>query len=208
MPEPVELRTDDGVILRGELRRNGPYWAVLVHDYDSDLESLAPLAEALAREEFTVLSVDLRGHGLSDGDPDEEASVVDVAAAVDWCRGEGAGQVFVAAAGRGAAGVLGAPVDSPIAAAVLLGPNVPPGWSGDRIRDWTGPKLFVVGTEDVEAERAARSAFDVCIGPRIFIQLPTSRRGHHLLSGECAVQALSKSVGYLTQHRSDLGRAA
>lgn len=208
MAETIELETAGSVTLRGHLERRGPYWTVLVHDLTLDLDSLAPLADALLRAEFTVLRIDLRGHGLSDGAVSEEATVVDVGAAVDWCCHAGAGQLFAAAAGRGAAGVLGAPADSPIAAAVLLTPSVPSVWLDARIRHWAGPKLFIVGSGDVKSEREARLAYDACIGPRLFSQLPTSDRSHELLLGDSAVQVLSQSVGYFVHHRSELERAA
>jgi pimeloyl-ACP methyl ester carboxylesterase len=204
MNEPVEITAADGVTLRGEVHRGSPYWAILVHDHGADLESLGPLASALAREEFSVLGIDLRGHGLSDGVWDEEGSVLDLAAAIAWARQEGAGQVFAVAAGESATALFEAAGPGLVAAAVLLGPRASPGCTTERIRRWSGPRLFVVGSNDVEGESSARGIFDVCIGPRLFVQLPTDARVHDLLIGEHASQALSHAVGYLAQNRSDI----
>src|SRR5579871_4101559 len=78
MIEVVEFTAADGVALRGELHPGDQHWAILVHDRDADLDSLAPLAAELAQNGFTVLAFDQRGHGLSDGTWTHEGATLDV----------------------------------------------------------------------------------------------------------------------------------
>ena len=72
-PVPVAIRLPDGLILRGhEWSQDGP--AVLfVHDLGDDLDAWGSLTAGVAAHGFRVISVDLRGHGLSDGESDPEA---------------------------------------------------------------------------------------------------------------------------------------
>ena len=72
-PVPVAIRLPDGLILRGhEWSRDGPA-VVFVHDLGDDLDAWGPVTAGVAAHGFRVISVELRGHGLSDGEPDAGA---------------------------------------------------------------------------------------------------------------------------------------
>ena len=72
-PLPVAIRLGDGLILRGhEWSRDGPP-VVFVHDLGDDLDAWGPMTARVAGHGFRVVSVELRGHGLSDGDPDADS---------------------------------------------------------------------------------------------------------------------------------------
>ena len=72
-PVPVAIRLPDGLILRGhEWSQDGPA-VVFVHDLGDDLDAWGSVTSGVAAHGFRVISVELRGHGLSDGDPDPEA---------------------------------------------------------------------------------------------------------------------------------------
>jgi len=105
--EPVEIRTEDGLLLKGTARApkagGGPApGALLIHDSGGDSAQLADIAERLVKGGFFVLSVDLRGHGASKtADLDWEKldaegrkslwafAPRDVEAAASWMRGQG-----------------------------------------------------------------------------------------------------------------------
>lgn len=72
--EQVELKTSDGLTLRGSFyaARGGARGqrvpaALLVHDAGSNQAALAPLAQRLQKQGMAVLAIDLRGHGASAG---------------------------------------------------------------------------------------------------------------------------------------------
>ena len=72
-PVPIAIRLRDGLILRGhEWSRDGPA-VVFVHDLGDDLDAWGTVTARVATEGFRVISVELRGHGLSDGEPDPGA---------------------------------------------------------------------------------------------------------------------------------------
>ena len=103
-PQKVWLTTSDGVKLAG-LFFAGPAGgpgALLLHMMPATKESWSGLAPLLVAAGFSILAIDLRGHGESrwtvDGrrldhelfeDRDHQAKIRDVEAAADWLRREG-----------------------------------------------------------------------------------------------------------------------
>ena len=77
-PLPVAIRLRDGLILRGhEWSRDGPP-VVFVHDLGDDLDAWGPVTARVAEHGFRVISLELRGHGLSDGEPDTSRVLEDM----------------------------------------------------------------------------------------------------------------------------------
>lgn len=81
-PIPAAVRLPDGLVLRGhEWPADGPA-VMFVHDFGDDLDAWGPLTARLAGLGFRVISLELRGHGLSSGDPEPAAIRKDLAAAL------------------------------------------------------------------------------------------------------------------------------
>ena len=81
-PYPIEIALADGTVLRGtEHPADGPP-LLFVHDLGEDLDVWGSVAPAVRSEGFRVICVELRGHGLSDGEPDPSATLDDVAGAL------------------------------------------------------------------------------------------------------------------------------
>ena len=77
-PLPVAIRLRDGLILRGhEWSRDGPP-VVFLHDLGDDLDAWGTVTARVAEHGFRVISLELRGHGLSDGEPDADRLLEDV----------------------------------------------------------------------------------------------------------------------------------
>lgn len=105
--EEVSVTTDDGVTLGARLWRGSDIAVVVAHDFDNlstpssgqraprSGEQLLWLSGTLAREGYTVLSPDFRGHGLSGGELDKNTGSVDMKAAYEWLVDEGANDVVV-----------------------------------------------------------------------------------------------------------------
>jgi pimeloyl-ACP methyl ester carboxylesterase len=129
-PEPVEIAAFDGCILRGQHWAGESTWVVLLHDVgsDEDLDRWRPLIPSLLAERLSVLAVDLRGHGASDGEWDEDAAVGDVVAGVEFARAQGAACVVVIAAGGSADDALWAMERTDVNGLVLVSPT----WRGAR----------------------------------------------------------------------------
>lgn len=77
-PIPVAIALESGLVLRGhEFSVDGPP-IVFVHDFDADLDAWVPVTSQIAGQGFRVISMDLRGHGLSEGEPDPLSAIDDL----------------------------------------------------------------------------------------------------------------------------------
>ncbi len=69
-PIPVAVSLEGGTVVRGhEWSHDGPP-VVFLHDLGADLDAWGSVPETVAAAGFRVISLDLPGHGLSDGEPD------------------------------------------------------------------------------------------------------------------------------------------
>ena len=63
--EKVAFRTEDGFMIKGNFTKGGRRAVVLLPQFTSNRDTYAGLAAKLADANFTVLALDLRGHGQS-----------------------------------------------------------------------------------------------------------------------------------------------
>lgn len=98
--EVVEFTTSDGVRLSGFQFGSGDTAVVLAHMRNSNKDAWVDAAAALARNGFVALTFDFRGYAGQEGTPDTKPDV-DVAAALEQMRNQGAQRVFVVGASMG-----------------------------------------------------------------------------------------------------------
>ena len=103
--EPVHFAAKDGWIIYGDLYGKGNRAVLLVHGGRFDKTSWANQAQAIAKEGFQVLAIDLRGRGASkEGPPDKRNDIampLDLLAAIRFLQGNGARSVSVIGASMG-----------------------------------------------------------------------------------------------------------
>jgi pimeloyl-ACP methyl ester carboxylesterase len=124
--EDVSFRSSDGKLLRGWLFPRGDRAVVMVHGKDGrrlDGECTVALARALTANGYTVLALDLRGHGESQGDRFSlgEYERLDVAAAVGFLeqRGIAASRIALFGESMGAGTVIQTLIVRPDVGAVV-----------------------------------------------------------------------------------------
>jgi pimeloyl-ACP methyl ester carboxylesterase len=199
--EPVELCTRDGLVLRGECRQGEPDWLVLVHDVGGDLDAWRPLIGLAELRGWSVLALDLRGHGGSDDPWDPDACVADVVLATSEVRRRGARAVCVAGAGEGAIAALRAAAESPPEALVMLSPGPVPEDHAGSLRAPEVSELIVVGSHSARDDADARRVAELSIGPALRVGLPTSAHGTELLAGALAQQAIEHVAAFWDEQR-------
>jgi dienelactone hydrolase len=110
MAEKIELIAKDGKKLKGHLytAMNPRGWVVYLHMMPATKESWKELAEFLQGEGYSGIAIDLRGHGESEGGPEEffsfsqeehRASILDLEAAIAYLLGQGAVRETIALVG-------------------------------------------------------------------------------------------------------------
>ncbi|RDI73620.1 Alpha/beta hydrolase family [Gaiella occulta] len=195
MIEAVEITTRDGFVLRGEVAVRASDWIVLVHAPGEDIDAWRPLSTLLEEHQLTVLAVDLRGHGGSDGEPDTAMAATDVEAMLYYARSHMALRVFLAAAAASAVPVLDIADRSPVEGLVLVSPL--------GVQD-TGetpvPRLVLHDPEDAEQEASAARLAEAP-GWSLGISLPAAGRSCGMVQGEWGENVTGYVIAFLRDVR-------
>jgi pimeloyl-ACP methyl ester carboxylesterase len=175
-PDAVEFEAADGVLLRGLIWGGHPDRVILLHDAGAiaDLDDWRPLIPTLLGQDLSVLAVDLRGHGASDGEWDPGACVADIAAIVNSSR---TGCVVIVAAGAAATAAVRAMELEPVDGLVLLSPAL----EDETPRGAGVSKLLIAGVLDPESRAAMDRLRIASIGWAVAVNLPTTAQGTALL---------------------------
>lgn len=170
-PNDFILTTADEVNITAEYHEtNGAERAVLlVHMLGHDKSDYNNLSLNLQKSGFTVLAIDLRGHGTSDldythfTDADWQNLVLDIQAGVDYLEEKGYTRIGVVGASIGANAALKQAVqDTRIDALVLLsaGENYHNLTTLDIAPFYTRPVMIVVALDDKDAAVAGTKLYN------------------------------------------------
>jgi len=198
---PFEVIASEGIRLRGESWPGGPDWVVLAHDYGSDLDCWRPLVGPLGAAGYSVATIDLRGHGASDGEATETSIEADLAALLAQARRDSSGLLVLVAAGAVAAAALSPDLTPRPDALVLFSPH-PLGQEDANLRGDGTVKLFFVGAADPQADSAVRALRNRSIGHAGVISFPTKAQGADLLQEPWRAHVVEQVVGFVDQARS------
>jgi pimeloyl-ACP methyl ester carboxylesterase len=200
-PLPFEVAAGDGIRLRGQLWEGGVDWVVMVHDIGGDLDRWLPLVSPLLKRGYTVASIDLRGHGASDGDADRPDLETDLSVAVVGARERCKGVLVVIAEGAAAVAALTPRLEGHSDGLVLFSPRPEPAELA-QLRGSGTAKLFFVGAADAEADRCVTELRNRSIGAAGVISFATTVQGTDLLQGPWRQHVIEQVVGFLDQLRS------
>lgn len=202
-PVPAECQAVDGVTLRGLKWDGDSGWLLLVHDSDedSDLDGWRPLVPGLMATDWSVLAIDLHGHGASDGNSDERSIAIDLDAWAAYVRVNGAEWIAVISTGRSATEVLEWASTTALGALVLLSPQGLDEKPGRNLRGAGEAKLFAVGSFDEVLGGQVSQARNRSIGWAMVVGVPTTRQGIALLTGELAPHVKERIVAFLREQR-------
>tara|TARA_B100000686_G_C16406806_1_gene770132 strand:- start:131 stop:739 length:609 start_codon:yes stop_codon:yes gene_type:complete len=198
---PIEIERDEGVVLRGEIEGESDRWAILLHDFGGDLDNWKPMRRKLISAGVKVFSLDLRGHGASDGEWSPEATIGDIEASIRHCRFANAKSVYLIGAGQAATASIVAAGEEVVQALVCLSPVLElEGIDSSRLRVSRAPKLFTVGASNIEAMRAAQALYRKMLGWRMLESRAVEEQGTDLLNGPGSEHIFEKTVGFLKSY--------
>jgi alpha-beta hydrolase superfamily lysophospholipase len=185
---PVEYALRDGAVLRGvELRSPGAAAvALILHDVGADIDALGALPQTLASSEVDVVALDLRGHGVSDGEePALDRLVGDVGDVVTRLR-ERAGRVCLVAVGATASAGVALGVADGIDGQVLVLPRLHPDVEVASRRRYC--MRMVMHAEGERLVGTPTQAFCApLLGERLMVSSPRLRDGVSALTGDSAL---------------------
>ena len=200
-PYPVEVALADGTVLRGiEHPADGPP-LLFVHDLGDDLDAWGSVASTVRSAGFRVIRLELRGHGLSDGEPDPSATVSDLEGALAEVTGAfgPVGLVVYGAAARASFG-LGGDHGAPIHAVISPMPE-----SGDAGGSLGGDadgvpamRVLFTGAHDELTHDYVRNVHSSLRGQNMWISTGTVLRGPALLQEH--PHLVEQLVMYMRRH--------
>lgn len=199
--EPVELAASDGVVLRGQHWPGADIWIILLHEAGMDLDCWQPLVLPLHEKGYSLLTLDLRGHGASDGDWAVSALGDDLEVAIAFAHEHGAQRIAVIGAGEGVLAALMNVHAKHLFAIVALSPGPIGDLPLDELRGGNVAKLFVVGSLGKRAAEAEQQIRDRAIGWTVLLRLPTEVQGTSLLAGPWQLHVQENIVAFLEEQR-------
>lgn len=199
--EPIELTASDGVVLRGHRWAGGDPWVVLFHEPGRDLDCWQPLVLPLINRGYSVLTLDLRGHGASEGEWNSAALGEDLEVAIAYARNNGASGVAFIGAGASALPALLDAHSRQMFAIVELSPGPLGELTPDDLRGAGVPKLLVVGSFGEAAVEAAQQIHSRATGWLVVMRLPTAEQGTSLLSDPWGRHVQEQIIAFLEEHR-------
>jgi pimeloyl-ACP methyl ester carboxylesterase len=193
----LSLRTTDGQTIAAESTGTGSHGVVLIHEDAGDKSGWTDLAATLAKNDFTVVAIDLRGHGASKGTLDDASypkMVADVQSAITWLNGRGVKDVALVGAELGANLALATAAANPdVDTLALLSPSL----SAKGVRVSTAldslgqrPVLLVASRDDAGAARAAALIYDKATGAKHLAVYDGNAAGRRMLNTAPALEGL------------------
>jgi pimeloyl-ACP methyl ester carboxylesterase len=200
-PEPIEFTVEHDTFLRGQYWAGDALTTLLVHEPgdEFDLDRWQPLIPYLLGAGATVVTIDLRGHGASDGDWDAAQDHTDLATVAGELTRRWAAKLVIIAAGESAIAAIRAAEAAKIDGVIALSPsNVP----GEPPRGAGESKLLIrAGGDDRKGDLdRIRPAL---IGPSVFLTVPGAETGTALLSGESALTCREHILSFLREIRAE-----
>lgn len=180
-PFPFEVALDSNLTLRGlEYAQDGPP-VLLVHDVGGDADSWGTIPALLVDAGFRAINLELRGHGLSDGEMDPETTLDDLTEALGIISGS-FGPVGLVAYGTVATlgFALGREQGSPVQ--ILISPL--PNESFDPGESIPAMRAIFAGTKDDETDDFVRGIYQRLAGQNMWFSTGISERGVDLLTGK------------------------
>ncbi len=196
-PRRVSFDTTDGGVIVADLYPGGAHGVVLAHGAVFDKESWSKQAVALVAEGLTVLAIDFRGYGKSQGGSARDDLSLDVLGAVAYLREQGAEQVSVLGGSMGAAASASAARRADVGSIhklILLAP--PPFGGAENLR--ATATLFVVSRGD-GLRSSVEKHFEAAPEPKRLVVLKGSAHAQHIFKTGRGAELMSLLVEFLVE---------
>lgn len=187
-------------VIRGQHWQGGTDWAILIHDVDQDLDAWANAPATLAAAGYSVLAIDLPGHGLSD-EPWQFSEIPHVVqTATSFAKDAGAKRCFLLAAGSVSAPSMVAASDL-VQAVVAFSPQ-PTHDDLMALEEIHVPTLILASSVDGERAEHARRVFQHKAGWAVLSIFGAGENGTALLTGTWGSQVREQILLFLRDYRS------
>jgi esterase/lipase len=200
----ISFMTSDHIKLVGLLYGHGKTMVIGSHQYKSSLADWrdSGIPARLAALGYEVLVYDFRGFGSSDGDPDPTVMNVDLTAAVNFSRQQGATSIVLMGASMGGTASLSVASTQKVAAVISL--SGPQSFGVDvadaDLKVMTTPKLFMDSQDDSPYVTDEQHMYDVSAAPKEIYIYPNSNHGVTILGGSNGDDPALRILHFIQQY--------
>jgi pimeloyl-ACP methyl ester carboxylesterase len=192
----VRFANSEGTRLVGYDLGRGPRGIVLAHQYGGDSCQWADYAPGLVKAGYHVLAFDAHGYGRSPAGSGEVD--VDVRAAAAKLRALGVRKLVLIGASMGGTAVLSAATSVTPAPAAVISLSGPASFdlmsALDAVPKLAMPKLFVVGSGDIQFADDARELYRRAHDPKQLVVVSSADHGVDLLDDPPATRAIEATL--------------
>ena len=187
-PQDLRLKTEDGATLVARQWGGGPDWVILSSNGDGKSARWLPLAEALAKRGWAVLTYDWRGTNPdAPGKNEWTLAVTDARAALAHARAQGARRIVLAGGSLGGIASIKLGAEQDVAGVIAVGTPytvAPLTVSIDDLKSIRVPKLFVASAGDATVPSSETQwLHDNAPAPKALHTYAGAAHGVELLSG-------------------------
>jgi hypothetical protein len=152
----------------------------MVHDEGTDLDAWGDVLQTCANAGFHVIAVDLRGHGLSDGEADSEKLMPDLTALVRHVNRVW-GTCGLVLAGRTCRAGLWPGADADAPTQVFVSPDLAETDEAIIRSSTPSMRMVISGTLDPQGKEEAERVFESLPGQKVMASVGDAARGEQLL---------------------------
>ncbi len=195
----VTFVTSDGIRIAATAFGRGSTGVVLAHMLGGDRSDWTPFARLLAREGYTVLAFDFRGHGKSPGSFDEAVLDRDVRAAAEFLKDQEVTRVALIGASMGGTASIKVAASDRIAALVVISSPMTYGARVTRadLARLVMSSLWIVSEKDQPYATTVRNMYAAAKGEKSLHTYPGSQHGTQLFSSPYSADFTARLLGFL-----------
>lgn len=167
----VSFKTEDNIVISGNIFGSGDKWVILSHMYPTDQKSWFSFAEYLAKNGYISLTYDFRGYGNSGGSQEISQIYKDLEAALKFINQYEIKKIFLIGASMGGtASIIVSSKEGGEKISGLVTISAPAEFKGlsaiNEIEKAACPKLFIASRGDEPAAQNANIFFEKSSEPK------------------------------------------
>ncbi|MEO6062824.1 MAG: alpha/beta fold hydrolase, partial [Thermoflexales bacterium] len=202
-PQDLRLKTEDGAALVARQWGGGPDWVILSSNGDGRSARWLPLAEALAKQGWAVLTYDWRGTNPdAPGQSEWTLAVTDARAALAHARAQGAQRIVLAGGSLGGIASIKLGAERDVTGVIAVGTPytvAPLTVNVDDLKAIRGPRLFVASAGDtIVPSSETQWLHDNAPMPKSIHTYPGTAHGVELLGGSDRQDFIDRVVAFVS----------
>ncbi|MBN1148955.1 MAG: alpha/beta fold hydrolase [Anaerolineales bacterium] len=186
--DSIDLQTSDGVQISAKQFGTGELAVVLAHQgiFGSSQHDWENFAKRIAARGYSAVTLDFRGHGLSQGDSFARNNIIlDMRALIDYLHEEGYDRIVCIGASMGGTTCLRAAVEYDLVGVVVIGSLMdngePTKITDDELAALTIPKLFITTENDQNnVPETMKHMYEASQEPKLLRVFPGEAHGTYM----------------------------